>query len=44
VVGEVVHVEAGREALPLVFFRSGYGEPDGADRLRLAAHRTGTRP
>jgi flavin reductase (DIM6/NTAB) family NADH-FMN oxidoreductase RutF len=35
VVGEVVHEETGADALPLVFFRSGYAEADGVDRLRL---------
>ncbi|HTW77358.1 MAG TPA: flavin reductase family protein [Thermoplasmata archaeon] len=35
VLGEVHHVETGRDALPLVFFRSGYAEADGPDRLRL---------
>jgi flavin reductase (DIM6/NTAB) family NADH-FMN oxidoreductase RutF len=34
-VGEVVGQELGRDAPPLVFFRSAYAEPDGADRLRL---------
>jgi flavin reductase (DIM6/NTAB) family NADH-FMN oxidoreductase RutF len=35
-VGEVVSVELGSGALPLVFYRGTYGEPDGADRLRLS--------
>jgi flavin reductase (DIM6/NTAB) family NADH-FMN oxidoreductase RutF len=34
-VGEVVHQELGREAPPLVFFRSTYAEPEGPDRLRF---------
>ena len=33
--GEVVYQESGGEALPLVFFRSTYAEPEGSDRLRL---------
>ena len=39
VIGEVVYQEGGREGEPLVYFRSGYAEPDGPDRLRLAARR-----
>ncbi len=39
VLGEVVHVEPGRDAPPLVFFRSGYAEAEGVDRLRLAPGR-----
>jgi len=34
-VGEVVHQELGREALPLVFFGSTYAEGEGSDRLHL---------
>jgi flavin reductase (DIM6/NTAB) family NADH-FMN oxidoreductase RutF len=33
--GEVVHTEPGRDAPPLVFFRSGYARADGAEGLRL---------
>jgi flavin reductase (DIM6/NTAB) family NADH-FMN oxidoreductase RutF len=39
VLGEVVHVEAGAEALPLVYFRSGYAAAEGTDRLRVATRR-----
>ncbi len=35
VLGEVVHVEPGRDTPPLVYFRSGYAEAEGSDRLRL---------
>jgi flavin reductase (DIM6/NTAB) family NADH-FMN oxidoreductase RutF len=35
VIGEVIHVEPGREAPPLLFYRSGYAQADGPDRLRL---------
>lgn len=35
VIGEVVHQEIGRDAEPLLFFRSSYAEVDGPDRLRL---------
>jgi flavin reductase (DIM6/NTAB) family NADH-FMN oxidoreductase RutF len=34
-VGEVVHDEAGADGPPLVYYRSGYTEADGPDRLRL---------
>jgi flavin reductase (DIM6/NTAB) family NADH-FMN oxidoreductase RutF len=34
-VGEVVRVERGREAPPLLFFRSAYAEAEGSDRLHL---------
>jgi 3-hydroxy-9,10-secoandrosta-1,3,5(10)-triene-9,17-dione monooxygenase reductase component len=34
-VGEVVHEEFGRDAPPLVYFRSSYGEAEGTDRLHL---------
>jgi len=34
-VGEVVHLERGRDAPPLLFFRSAYAEAEGADRLHL---------
>ena len=37
--GEVVHEEAARDAPPLVYFRSGYAEPQGPDLLRLGAGR-----
>jgi flavin reductase (DIM6/NTAB) family NADH-FMN oxidoreductase RutF len=37
IVGEIVHQEVGRDADPLVFFRSGYAETDGAGRLHLPA-------
>jgi 3-hydroxy-9,10-secoandrosta-1,3,5(10)-triene-9,17-dione monooxygenase reductase component len=40
ILGEVVREELGRTALPLLFFRSGYGEPVGPDSLRLLAPRT----
>ncbi|MGA8542622.1 MAG: flavin reductase family protein [Thermoplasmata archaeon] len=39
VVGEVVHQELGGESAPLVFYRSGYAEADGPDRLRLSPRR-----
>ncbi len=35
VVGDVVRQEVGRDAEPLLFFRSGYASVDGADRLSL---------
>ncbi len=35
VLGEVVGLATGREAAPLVFYRSGYAEEDGEGRLRL---------
>jgi 3-hydroxy-9,10-secoandrosta-1,3,5(10)-triene-9,17-dione monooxygenase reductase component len=35
ILGEVVREELGRPALPLLFFRSGYGEPAGDDAVRL---------
>jgi len=38
-VGEVEYQEVGREGLPLVFFRAGYGEADGPDRVRLPSPR-----
>jgi len=34
-VGEVVALEMGRDALPLVFYGSSYAETEGADRLHL---------
>ncbi|HYB79179.1 MAG TPA: flavin reductase family protein [Thermoplasmata archaeon] len=34
-VGQVVHQELGREAPPLLFFRSAYAEAEGSDRLHL---------
>jgi flavin reductase (DIM6/NTAB) family NADH-FMN oxidoreductase RutF len=34
-VGEVEHQELGREAPPLVFFRSTYAQAEGPDRLRF---------
>jgi 3-hydroxy-9,10-secoandrosta-1,3,5(10)-triene-9,17-dione monooxygenase reductase component len=34
-VGEVVHEEVGPDTPPLLFFRSGYAEADGPERLRL---------
>ncbi|MGD0249832.1 MAG: flavin reductase family protein [Thermoplasmata archaeon] len=40
ILGEVVHQELGREALPLIFFRSGYAEAEGTDTLRLPPSRT----
>ena len=36
-VGEVVHQESGREALPLLFFGSRYAEVEGSERLHLGA-------
>ncbi|HTZ61859.1 MAG TPA: flavin reductase family protein [Thermoplasmata archaeon] len=33
--GEVVHIEGGGEAAPLLYFRSGYAEEDPPGRLRL---------
>ncbi|MGA9838999.1 MAG: flavin reductase family protein [Thermoplasmata archaeon] len=38
-VGAVVHEELGRETVPLIYFRSGYAEPEGPERLRLAPRR-----
>ena len=35
VVGEVSYQEVDRDALPLVFYRSGYGEAESPERLRL---------
>ena len=35
--GEVVRQEPGREALPLVYYRSAYAEAEGTDRLHLLA-------
>lgn len=37
--GEVVHVEVGDEAAPLVYYRSAYAAAEGTDRLRLSARR-----
>jgi 3-hydroxy-9,10-secoandrosta-1,3,5(10)-triene-9,17-dione monooxygenase reductase component len=34
-VGQVVHQEVGRDAEPLLFYRSGYASSDGPDRVRL---------
>lgn len=34
-VGEVIYAESGPDGPPLLFFRSGYAEGDGPDRLRL---------
>ena len=34
-VGEVAHLELGRDAAPLLFFRSAYAEAEGSDRLHL---------
>ena len=39
VVGEVTYLEAGRNDLPLVFFRSAYAAPEGSDRLKFPAGR-----
>jgi flavin reductase (DIM6/NTAB) family NADH-FMN oxidoreductase RutF len=36
-VGEVVHMEVGRDAPPLLFFRSAYAEAEAGDRLHLGA-------
>ncbi len=35
VLGEVVHLERGREAAPLLYFRSGYATGEGDERLKL---------
>ena len=35
VLGEVVYEEVGRDALPLVFYRSAYGDAEPPERLRL---------
>lgn len=35
ILGEVVHHEFGRKALPLLFYRSGYGAALGTDTVRL---------
>jgi 3-hydroxy-9,10-secoandrosta-1,3,5(10)-triene-9,17-dione monooxygenase reductase component len=43
IVGDVVHDETGRDAPPLLFFRSAYAEAEGAERLRLPAVRAGPR-
>ncbi len=40
IVGEVEELETGRDATPLLFFRSAYGESDGSDRLRLPPPRS----
>jgi flavin reductase (DIM6/NTAB) family NADH-FMN oxidoreductase RutF len=40
VVGEVDRLEEGADGPPLLFYRGGYGEPDGPDRLRLPPRRT----
>ncbi len=34
-IGEIVHAEPGRDAPPLLFFRSGYAAAEGPDLLRL---------
>jgi flavin reductase (DIM6/NTAB) family NADH-FMN oxidoreductase RutF len=39
IVGEVDHEESGGDGAPLLFFRSGYAEPDGDERLRLPPRR-----
>lgn len=39
VIGEVEFQDAGRDVLPLVFFRSTYGEGEAPDRLRLPERR-----
>jgi 3-hydroxy-9,10-secoandrosta-1,3,5(10)-triene-9,17-dione monooxygenase reductase component len=39
-VGEVTYEELGRDALPLLFFRSSYGEADESDRVRLPPGRS----
>ncbi len=44
VVGEVVALETGRDAPPLLFFHGQYAEEDGGDRLRLPPPRTGDAP
>jgi len=40
ILGEVVREELGRDALPLIFYRSRYAESAGTDALRLPAPRT----
>lgn len=35
IVGEVEYQEFGRDTLPLLFYRSAYGEEDASDRLRI---------
>jgi flavin reductase (DIM6/NTAB) family NADH-FMN oxidoreductase RutF len=40
IVGEVEYQELGRDALPLLFYRSSYGEADGSDRLRIPRGRS----
>ena len=39
VIGAVEYQELGRDALPLLFYRSGYGEADPPNRLRLPTGR-----
>ena len=39
IVGEVVRQELGRDGAPLLFFRSGYAEPDPSGRVRLVPPR-----
>jgi 3-hydroxy-9,10-secoandrosta-1,3,5(10)-triene-9,17-dione monooxygenase reductase component len=39
VIGQVIYTEIGVERTPLVFYRSGYAEADGSDRLRLVPRR-----
>jgi flavin reductase (DIM6/NTAB) family NADH-FMN oxidoreductase RutF len=34
-IGEIVRAERGREAPPLLFFRSAYAVAEGSDRLHL---------
>ncbi len=35
IVGEVTHEETGGDGPPLLFYHSGYGEAEGADRVKL---------
>ena len=39
VLGEVIATEIGTERAPLLYYRSGYAEADGPDRLRLVPRR-----
>jgi flavin reductase (DIM6/NTAB) family NADH-FMN oxidoreductase RutF len=40
VVGEAVHSEVATDGAPLLYYRSGYAEAEGPDRLRLTPRRT----
>ncbi len=39
VIGEAILTEVGVERTPLLYYRSGYAEADGSDRLKLAPRR-----